>query len=237
MHVDPFQRACSIASPSTAYGAGTSNAGRDDQSSFATSEPQADAGAGRSAGTGVGACPSLPKRTAHGDSLPVERLRSAIRHIAGLLAPLLWAGCAGTNSSPSVPTELNGACIETLTGWKGDFLEDLGVGLALAYRQTPGRKAFVLLQTARPDGACGVEPGHVIVATLLLPPLPAHQWFAVNLDCHDPTGRVKKGDAVVAIFDKENARMIPTPAEQAWRVDPASRVFQAVPGVACDSFS
>jgi hypothetical protein len=144
---------------------------------------------------------------------------------------------ATPETDPSDLANLNGGCLETLAGWRGDFREELGGALALAYRERSGERLFLLAKPSRARGACGAVAGHVIVATLRLPPLASHQWFAVNLDCHDPTGRVKKGDAIIGVFDKRNDRILPDPADRAWRVDSLNFRFEAVTGVACDSFS
>jgi hypothetical protein len=79
--------------------------------------------------------------------------------------------------------------------------------------------------------------GHTIVSTLQLPPLREDEWFAVSFDCSDPSNVVRKGQPLIAIFNKATDQVVPDPAEKAWRINRKAKKFEPIGRAACRSFS
>ena len=133
-------------------------------------------------------------------------------------------------------TNLEGACLETLTDWQGEFQEDIGRGITLAFRWNGTRQVYLLARDTVLDQGCPATKGHTIISTLFLPPIRNDQLFGVEYDCFNLNGRVKKGDPLIGIFNR-GSRTIPSKAERAWLVDLATNSFESVRDAACNSFS
>jgi hypothetical protein len=129
---------------------------------------------------------------------------------------------------------LNGACLETLAGWEGDYLVSLDRGISLAPRFKNQDEVALLVRNALREENCPAN-GHMIVAVLALPSIPSDQFIAFNFDCFDARQSVKKGDAIVGVF-QTSARTLPVKAVRAWLANIATSRFDSVAGVACRSF-
>lgn len=171
-----------------------------------------------------------------------QKNRQCLAHGVALLAAVLCLACGtrGLHNAPAVDTPdsngLNGMCLDELVGWEGDFQEQIDRNLDLAFRKRTAEQVFVLVEPASSSTPCRGASGHRIVATLQLPRIPPDEWVAVSYDCHEPTGRIQKGDPLIGIFKKSNDQNIPEPAEVAWRVDRSNHSFQRVESVVCTSF-
>jgi len=127
-------------------------------------------------------------------------------------------------------------CLETLEGFEGDFFEEIGQGLGLAFRKNSTSEFFLLTQIASRDPECKAGKGRAIAATLRMPKVDRDEWFAVSFDCSDPSGAIATGEPVIGIFKKSNDQLLPEPAEKAWLVDRNAVGFRPVSNVSCRSF-
>lgn len=166
-------------------------------------------------------------------------LRASARRIAILSSMLLLVrGGAAADERPQPNISVNGMCLERLEGWNGDYKVAIGKGLVLAPRYNADGDIFVLATAAgQADKQCALIKGHVIVSTLQMPVLSRDEWAAMNFDCFDRGRTVRKGQPIIATFNKATDQMMPTPAVKAWLVDGRTRKFKPVQHLACRSFS
>jgi hypothetical protein len=141
---------------------------------------------------------------------------------------------------------LIGQCLEQLKDWKeGGLLEPIRAGLVLSYIKQNADNHWLLVTSPKTSDTDCSASRHLIVADLLIPPLPQRQMTAANQDCSDPSGRLKPPQLIVGVFPIIGRKPTDPPgmdgtvsgkADKAWIVDIQRRQFVVIENVSCRSF-
>jgi hypothetical protein len=150
--------------------------------------------------------------------------------VMAVTVPALAGPTGETPVSSLEPNDLIGMSLDELPSqFRSDYELPLKAGLGMTSGRQ-GDRHFVLLFTRKRRGKAISKK---IVSVLEIPHYDEKdEWWGFNFDCDSPGGEVRRGDAVVAIFEGRGY----APARLGWKVNVRAKTFEPVAGIRCYTF-